>query len=84
MDELPDLSALSVAQKDALIITLFEQVKVLTTTVRMLTARVEELEGRLRKDSHNSSKPPLLRITKPDDNPASLDAPLALRERGWG
>jgi len=24
----------------------------------MLKARVEELEGRLRKDSHNSSKPP--------------------------
>ena len=58
MDEVPDLSALSVAQKDALIIALFEQVKVLTATVRMLTARVEELEGRLSKDSHNSSKPP--------------------------
>ena len=58
MDELPDLSALSVAQKDALIIALFEEVKVLRATVRMLTARVEELEGRLRKDSHNSSKPP--------------------------
>jgi len=25
----------------------------------------------------------LLRITKPDDSPVLLDAPLALRERGW-
>ena len=41
MDELPDLSALSVAQKDALIIALFAQVKVLTATVRKLTARVD-------------------------------------------
>jgi len=23
-------------------------------------------------------------IAKPDDSPLSLDAPLALRERGWG
>jgi transposase len=58
MDERPDLSVLNVAQKDALIIALFEQVKELATTVQMLKARVEELEGRLRKDSHNSSKPP--------------------------
>ena len=58
MDERPDLSVLSVAQKDALIIALFEQVKELAATVQMLKARVEELEGRLRKDSHNSSKPP--------------------------
>jgi len=26
----------------------------------------------------------LVRITKSDDSPISLDAPLALRERGWG
>jgi transposase len=58
MDERPDLSRLSVAQKDALILALFEQGKELTATVQMLKARVEELEGRLRKDSHNSSKPP--------------------------
>ena len=58
MHELPDLSRLSVAEKDALIIALFEQVKELAATVQMLTARVQELEGRLRKDSHNSSKPP--------------------------
>ena len=58
MDERPDLSKLSVAQKDALIIALFEQVKELAATVQILKTRVEELEGRLRKDSHNSSKPP--------------------------
>ena len=61
MHELPDLSGLSVAEKDALILALFEQVKQvdrLTATVQALSARVRELEGRLRKDSHNSSKPP--------------------------
>ena len=51
MDTLPDLSLLSHEQKDALIRLLFEQ-------VRELTARVAELEARLSKDSHNSSKPP--------------------------
>jgi len=57
----PDLSTLSVAQKDALIEALFEQVdrvEELLALVQKLSARVEELEGRLRKDSHNSSKPP--------------------------
>lgn len=58
MDERPDLSALSVAQKDPLIIALFDRVNELTATMQMLKARVEQLEGRVRKDSHNSSKPP--------------------------
>jgi transposase len=61
MYELPDLSRLSIAEKDALILALFEQAKQvdrLTAMVQMLSSRVEELEGRLRKDSHNSSKPP--------------------------
>lgn len=58
MNARPDLSALSVAQKDALIVALFEQVEELTAMVQKLNSRVEELEGRLRKDSHNSSKPP--------------------------
>lgn len=49
--DLPDLTTLSSAQKDDLIRLLFEQ-------VRILTARVLELEARLSKDSHNSSKPP--------------------------
>ena len=51
MKALPDLSLLSHEQKDELIRTLFEM-------VQRLTARVEELEARLSKDSHNSSKPP--------------------------
>ena len=61
MHELPDLSRLSVAEKDELIRALFEQVKQmgrLTVMVQALSARVQELEAQLRKDSHNSSKPP--------------------------
>ena len=58
MPELPDLSRLSVAEKDALICALFEQVKQMERMVHALSARVRELEGQLRKDSHNSSKPP--------------------------
>jgi len=49
--ELPDPTVLTSDQKDDLIRLLFEQ-------VRILTARVSELEARLSKDSHNSSKPP--------------------------
>lgn len=45
VDERPDLSKLSVALKDALIIALFEQVKELAATMQMLRVRVEELEG---------------------------------------
>lgn len=60
MHELPDLSELSVAQKETLILTLFEQKERLTATVQALSARVRELQGRLRKDSHNSSKPAVL------------------------
>ena len=61
MHELPDLSRLSVAEKDELIVAQFEQLKQLerlTVMVHALSARVRELEGQLRKDSHNSSKPP--------------------------
>src|ERR1035437_3162769 len=61
MHELPDLSRLSVAEKDELILAQFEQLKQvarLTAMVQALSARVQELEAQLRKDSHNSSKPP--------------------------
>jgi len=54
MDELPDLSRLTHDQKDDLIRMLFPLIE----QVRQLTARVKELEARLSKDSHNSSKPP--------------------------
>jgi len=53
-NELPDLSSFSHEQKDALIRMLFP----LIAQVRRLSARVAELEARLSKDSHNSSKPP--------------------------
>ncbi len=61
MHETPDLSRLSVAEKDALILALLLQVKQveqLMATVETLRARVRELEARISKDSHNSSKPP--------------------------
>ena len=51
METLPDLSRLSHEQKDDIIRMLFEK-------LQQLTARVVELEARLFKDSHNSSKPP--------------------------
>ena len=53
-DQLPNLSSFSHAQKDELIRMLFP----LIAEVRRLSARVAELEARLSKDSHNSSKPP--------------------------
>ena len=56
--ELPDLAILTSEQKDDLIRQLFAQVRSLTEQCRLLTARVLELEARLSKDSHNSSKPP--------------------------
>ena len=56
--ELPDLTTLTSEQKDVLIRLLFAQVQSLIEQVRVMTARVSELEARLRKDSHNSSKPP--------------------------
>ena len=58
MHELPNLNRLSVAEKDALILAQFEQINRLTVIVQTFSARVRELEGRLRKDSHHSSKPP--------------------------
>lgn len=58
MEELPDLDRLSHADKDDLIRALFAQVKALTAQVEALTTKVADLEGRLAKNSRNSSKPP--------------------------
>jgi transposase len=58
MEELPDLDRLSHADKDDLIRALFAQVRALTAQVEALTAKVADLEGRLAKNSRNSSKPP--------------------------
>jgi transposase len=58
---LPDLSTLSHAEKDALIIALWQQVQALTKQVETLSKRVAELEARLGeppKSSSNSSQPP--------------------------
>ena len=53
-NELPNLSLLSHEQKDEIIRMLYP----LIAQVRRFSARVAELEARLSKDSHNSSKPP--------------------------
>jgi transposase len=58
MKELPDLDRLSHADKDDLIRALFAQVQLLTRQVETLAAKVADLEGRLAKNSRNSSKPP--------------------------
>jgi transposase len=61
MEQLPNLSSLSFAEKDALIRALWVQVQALTAQVATLTARVAELEakpGVLPKTPDNSSLPP--------------------------
>jgi transposase len=58
MMTLPDPSTLSSAEKDALIIALFEQVQSLSAQIQFLSARNQELEARLALNSRNSSKPP--------------------------
>ena len=61
MEELPDLNRLSVAEKDELIRELWPLralVRQLSEQVVALTVKVTELEGRLAKNSRNSSKPP--------------------------
>ena len=68
MDRLPDLSALSHEQKDALIRALWAQVQALTAQVHLLTAQVTTLQGRVveleakldapPKTPDNSSLPP--------------------------
>lgn len=51
MIKIPDLKELSSEQKDVLIVELI-------TNLNAMTARINALETRLNKDSHNSSKPP--------------------------
>ena len=78
MPELPDLSQLSHAQKDALIIQLFQTVQSLVAQVDVLQKRITELENRPRLNSKNSSKPPSSDgLAKPNSkpNPKSLRVP---------
>ena len=72
MHELPDLSKLSVTEKDALIRTLFENVIRLTMLVLALSDRVNELEGRLRKDSVNGCR-----------NPPKYGGVPSIADAGW-
>lgn len=47
----PDLTRLSVSEKDTLILQLFDQVESLMQTVQAMQQRIDALEGQLRKDS---------------------------------
>ena len=58
MPSLPDLSQLSHAQKDELIVALFTQAQALLSNDALLHQRIELLEARVGLNSRNSSKPP--------------------------
>jgi transposase len=58
MQKRPDLSQLSVAEKDALIRDLFDRLDAVMQTVQTMQQRIDALEGQLRKNSRNSHKPP--------------------------
>ena len=58
MQSLPDLSQLSHAQKDELIIALFGQVQKLMKRIDGMQKAIDDLQGRLSLNSKNSSKPP--------------------------
>lgn len=75
MQSLPDLSQLSHAQKDELILFLWKQVQELTAQLGMMGQRVQALEQRLSLNSRNSSVPPASEgLRKP--------APKSLRQKG--
>ncbi|WP_028231035.1 DUF6444 domain-containing protein, partial [Paraburkholderia mimosarum] len=56
--QVPNLKSMTHAQKDALIIDLIGLVNSLLKRVDELETVVSDLQARLGKDSHNSSKPP--------------------------
>ena len=56
--QLPHLADLSHAEKDDLILRLFEELKALREEVKTLRDENKELRGKLAKNSKNSSKPP--------------------------
>ena len=78
MQNLPDLSELSHAQKDDLIRTLWplqQQVQDLIVQMGVMQERIKYLEGRLALNSKNSSKPP-------SSDGLSKPAPKSLRTPG--
>ena len=72
--QVPDLKSMTHEQKDALIIDLIGLVNSLLKRVDELEAVVSDLQARLGKDSHNSSKPP--------SSDGLHRKPKSLRERG--
>jgi hypothetical protein len=55
---LPNLTELSVGEKDSLIVRLFAELDDLRAEVKGLQAEVKDLRGKLAKNSQNSSKAP--------------------------
>ena len=76
MDDLPDLSRLSVDEKDSLIRELWPlraSVQTLQAETRAFTVEIAELKGRLALTSRNSSKPSSADgLSKPPPKPKSL------------
>ena len=58
MQSLPDLSQLSHAQKDALIIAQLGQMQEMMKRIDAMQKLIDQLQGRLALNSKNSSKPP--------------------------
>lgn len=58
MQSLPDLNTLSHAQKDELIVALWDQEQSLTAQLGAMQQSIKELQARLSLNSKNSSKPP--------------------------
>lgn len=58
MTSLPDLSQLSHAQKDELILALWQQVQQLLVGQQRLQEQLQQLQARLNQTSKNSSRPP--------------------------